>query len=68
MGEIIPFRTGRHHRARKAPEQLADAVATATAVFLVTTTMVWLAFAATVGGLWLRMRIDIVSPPRNTRH
>jgi hypothetical protein len=58
MGEIIPFRTGRRRRARKAPEQMADAVATATAVFLVTTTMVWLAFAAAVGEFWLRMRID----------
>jgi hypothetical protein len=57
MGEIIPFRTGRP-RARKAPEQLPDAVATATAVFLVTTTMIWLAFAAAVCEFWLRMRID----------
>ena len=56
MGEIIPFRSRR--RARKAPEQLPDAVATATAVFLITTTMVWLAFAAAVGEFWLRMRID----------
>ena len=60
MGEIIPFRTGRRRRrrARKALEQLPDAVATATAVFLVTTTMIWLAFAAAMGEFWLRMRID----------
>ena len=57
MGEIIPFRTGRR-RARNALEQLPDAVATATAVFLVTTTMVWLAFAAAVGELWLRIDIN----------
>jgi hypothetical protein len=30
----------------------------ATAVFLVTTTMIWLAFAAAVGEFWLRMRVD----------
>jgi hypothetical protein len=56
MGEIIPFRTGR--RARKASEQLPDAVATATMVFLVTSSMIWLAFAAAVGEFWLRARID----------
>ena len=58
MGEIIPFRTGRRRRARKALEQLPDAVATATAVFVVTTIMICLAFAAAVGELWLRVRID----------
>jgi hypothetical protein len=57
MGEIIPFRS-RRRRARKASEQLPDAVATATVVFLITTTMVWLAFAAAVGEFWLRVRID----------